>query len=150
MIGLWLKALLASRAGRLAGAVLGVGLTVALIAAVGTFTVSASRSMTARAIAGLPVDWQVALPAGSDPAPVVAALDRAAPHTALATVGYADAAGLRATTGRTEQTTGPGKGRGAAVRLCTKRFPARSRCCWARRTALAGAADGGEPPCRGR
>ena len=109
MIRLWLKALLASRSGRLAGAVLGVGLTVALIAAIGTFTVSASRSMTARAIAGLPVDWQVALPAGSNAAPVIAATRSAAAVSALAVVGYADASGFKATTSATEQTTGPGQ-----------------------------------------
>lgn len=109
MIGLWLRSLLASRSGRLAGAVLGISLTVALIVAIGTFTVSASRSMTASAIASLPVDWQVALPAGSDPAAAIAGTKQATSVSALATVGYADATGFKAITGQTEQTTGPGK-----------------------------------------
>ena len=109
MIGLWVRGLLAGRSGRLFGAIAGVALTVALIVVIGTFTVTASRSMTARAIAGIPVDWQIALLPGADPATVGKALAQATPTAAVATVGYADAAGFKATTGQTEQTTGPGK-----------------------------------------
>lgn len=109
MIGLWFRGLLAGRTGRLSGAIGGVALTVALIVVIGTFTVSASRSMTAHAIAGLPIDWQVALLPGADPGSVRKAVTQAAPIAAVATVGYADAAGFKATTGPTEQTTGPGK-----------------------------------------
>ncbi|MGH7107319.1 MAG: ABC transporter permease, partial [Acetobacteraceae bacterium] len=109
MIGLWIHGLLAGRSGRLLGAMAGVALTVALIIAIGTFTVTASRSMTARAIAGLPVDWQLALLPGTDPASVEQALAKATKLSAVATVGYADSAGFTATTGQTVQTTGPGK-----------------------------------------
>jgi putative ABC transport system permease protein len=109
MIALWMHGLLAGRSGRLLGAIAGVALTVALIVVIGTFTVSASRSMTAHAITGLPVDWQLALLPGTSPASVREALAQAAPTEAVATVGYADIAGFKATTGQTEQTTGLGK-----------------------------------------
>ena len=109
MIRLWVRGLLTGGSGRLFGAIAGVALTVGLIAVIGTFTVTASRSMTVRAIAGLPVDWQVAMRPGADPASVQKALAQAAPIATVATVGYADSAGFKATTGQTEQTTGPGK-----------------------------------------
>ena len=109
MIALWMRGLLAGRSGRLLGAVAGVGLTIGLIVAIGAFTVSASRTMTRRAIAGVPVDWQIELRDGGAAGAVVKALAASAPFTDLRTVGYADSAGLRAVTGETEQTTGPGK-----------------------------------------
>lgn len=109
MIGLWARNLLGARRGRLFGAMLGVGLTVGLIVAVGSFTASASRTMTARAIAGVPVDWQIELLPGADAAQVSEALKNAAPYTDLAITGYAEVAGFKATTGQTEQATGAGK-----------------------------------------
>ena len=62
---LWLKGLLAYRSGRLLGAIIGVALTVALLAAIGVFIASSSASMTQRAAADVPVDWQVQLSPGS-------------------------------------------------------------------------------------
>jgi putative ABC transport system permease protein len=112
MIGIWIRGLLGSRRGRLLGAMLGVGLTIGLIVAIGSFTVAASGTMTTRAIASVPVDWQIELLPGANPAAVTAALDKAAPRTAVAPAGYADAAGFKATTGQTEQVTGPGKALG--------------------------------------
>ncbi len=109
MIALWMRGMLAGRSGRLLGAIAGVGLTIALIVAIGTFTVSASRTMTQRAIAGVPVDWQVELQPGTDADEVLKAMAAAAPYTELRTVSYANAAGFQAVTGQTEQTTGPGK-----------------------------------------
>jgi len=109
MIALWMRGLVAGRSGRLFGAMAGVGLTIALIVAIGTFNVSASRSMTQRAIAGVPVDWQVELRAGADAAEVTKALAGATPVTDVRTVSYGRSTGLRARTGETEQTTGPGR-----------------------------------------
>ena len=109
MIGLWFKGLLARRSGRLLGAMAGVALTVALLAAIGAFIVSASASMTQHAIAGVPVDWQIQLVPGTDPQTVQQALGKASRYTALQRVGYADTAGFTARTGSTVQTTGPGK-----------------------------------------
>ncbi len=106
---LWLKGLLAHRAGRLLGVLVGVALTVTLLVSLAAFIAASAASMTGRAIAEIPVDWQVQLVPGTDPATVVAALGQAVPTTAQEPVGYADAAGLAATTGGTVQTTGPGK-----------------------------------------
>jgi putative ABC transport system permease protein len=50
---LWLKGLLAHRSGRLLGAIVGVALTVALLASIGVFIASSSASMTQRAAAQL-------------------------------------------------------------------------------------------------
>ena len=65
--------------------------------------------MTAHAIAGLPVDWQVQLVPGADPRQVADAVGKATPTAALQRVGYADVAGFKARTGGTVQTTAAGK-----------------------------------------
>ena len=109
MIGLWLRGMVAGRSGRLLGSILGVGLTIALIVSIGTFTINASRTMTQRAIAGVPVDWQVELQPGADNAGVVKALMAAAAYTDLRVVTYAGVPGFQAVTGSTEQTTAHGK-----------------------------------------
>ncbi|MDE2462288.1 MAG: ABC transporter permease [Alphaproteobacteria bacterium] len=109
MIWIWIRGLIGSRQGRLFGAMAGVGITVGLIVAIGTFTASASRGMTARAIAGVPVDWQIEFLPGADRAAILADLNQAAHPTASAMVGYAAVAGFKATTGQTEQSTGVGK-----------------------------------------
>ncbi|MDE2333717.1 MAG: ABC transporter permease [Rhodospirillales bacterium] len=101
---------------------LGVGITVGLIIAIGTFIASASRGMTGRAIAGVPVDWQVELLPGADQARVAAALQRASSQSAYAPVGYATVPGFKATTGQTEQTTGAGNVLGLPPRYRTD-FP---------------------------
>jgi putative ABC transport system permease protein len=94
--------------------VIGVALTVALLASIGSFTVSSAASMTARAISGVPVDWQVQLAPGADTRAVSTALSHATHYTALQTVGYADSSGFSASSGGTVQTTGPGKVLGLA------------------------------------
>lgn len=109
MIRLWLKGLLGAQSGRLMGAVAGVALTVGLLGALGAFIVASSDSMTRRAVAGVPVDWQVLIAPGADVSAVTKAIGDAAAFTALQPVGYADTAGFSATTGDTSQTTGPGK-----------------------------------------
>ena len=106
---LWLKGLLARRSARLLGAAAGVMVTVALLGSVGSFIASSSASMTRRALADVPVDWQIQLAPGAEAAAVTAALGQATPYQALAQVGYADVAGLSATANGTVQTTGPAK-----------------------------------------
>lgn len=106
---LWLRGLLTSRSGRLLGAIAGVALTVALLASLGVFITSSSASMTERAAADVPVDWQVQLTPGTDPHTVVDAMSKSTPSTAVEQVGYANTAGFTANAGGTLQTTGPGK-----------------------------------------
>lgn len=109
MIGLWLKGLVLARSGRLIVAMFGLALTVALLAALGAFIVASSESMARRAVAGVPVDWQVLVTPGANPANVVDAISKATSYRALQQVGYAATAGFSAVTGNTSQTTGPGK-----------------------------------------
>jgi putative ABC transport system permease protein len=109
MIRLWLKSIFVGHSGRLVGAAVGLALPVALLASLGTFVIASSESMARRAVAKLPVDWQVLLVPGADPAPVIEAIGKAARYERLQSAGYADTEGFSATTGGTTQTTGPGK-----------------------------------------
>ena len=60
MLGLmWLRGLLAHRRARLLGSVLGIAIAVSLVASIGTFLSASTAAMTERAIAGVPIDWQV-------------------------------------------------------------------------------------------
>jgi len=106
---LWLKGLLARRSARLLGAIVGVALTVAILASIGAFIASSAGSMTQRALSDVPVDWQVQYSTSTDVNTITAAIGKATAYTALEEVGYADSAGLTANTSGTVQTTGPGK-----------------------------------------
>lgn len=123
---LWLRGLLTRRSGRLLGAVAGVMLTVALLASIGVFVAVSAASMTQRAVADVPVDWQVQLTPGTDVQGVIDSLGQATPYTGVAPVGYADAAGFTASSSGTVQTTGPGKVLGLTSRY-QQQFPAELR-----------------------
>jgi putative ABC transport system permease protein len=105
----WLWGLLKRRTIRLAGAVAGVAIAVALLGSLGAFFAASKAHMTERAAAGVIVDWQVQLAPGTNLASagqVIAAspgVQRSLP------VGYAATTGLTASAGGTVQTTGPGK-----------------------------------------
>ena len=106
MIGLWLRHVFGGRAGRLLGSVLGIALTVAFLAALGTFIATSAQTMTRRAMANVPIDLQVLLAPSADSRRIVDAIRQATPVVATADVGYAAVTGLSATTGGTTQTTG--------------------------------------------
>lgn len=130
----WLRGVLTHRLGRLLAAICGVGLTIAFLASLATFIVSGSASLTRRAIADVPVDWQLQLNPGTDLSATKAALGQATAYSALEQVGYAGVDGFSASTGGTVQTTGAGKalGLGPGYR---ETFPAEVR-------QLVGAAEG--------
>jgi putative ABC transport system permease protein len=109
MIVLWLRGLLRERGAWLVGGIAGLALTVAFLAALGTFVTSSAQTMARRAVAGVPVDWQVLLAPTAETALVLHALGEAAPSSVIQAVGYADTSGFAARTGETVQTTGPGK-----------------------------------------
>ena len=123
---LWLKGLVKRRPVRLLGTVSGIALTVALLMSLAAFIVSGSASMTRRAVATVPVDWQVQLTPDTAPKTVLAALQQATPVQTTAQVGYAQTAGLEARTGGTVQTTGPGKVLGLPQDYLAK-FPSQVR-----------------------
>jgi putative ABC transport system permease protein len=110
VIGTWWRGLVRRRAARLAAAAAGIAVAVALLASLGAFLTGAQASMTLRATGTVPVDWQVEVQPGGDPAAVLDAV-RAAPGTLHAEqVGFGRADGLSASTARasgtTTQTTG--------------------------------------------
>src|SRR5207237_5157109 len=85
-----------------------VGLAVLLLASLCAFFAASKSRMTQQASAGVPVGWQVQLAGGADPTAALKTVDAATGVVAARPVGYADAAGFRATTGQSVQTTGSG------------------------------------------
>ncbi|PZR58568.1 MAG: ABC transporter permease [Candidatus Meridianibacter frigidus] len=105
----WLRGILSSLSGRLLGAIAGVALTIALLAALGAFTASSAASMTKQAIANVSVDWQLLVNHGADIAAVKKAVATATPFTAMQQVEYASVPGFELQSRGTTQTTGAGK-----------------------------------------
>ena len=105
----WLSGLLRHRAARLAGSVLGVAMTVALLGSLGVFFAASKAQMTKQAAAGVVVDWQVQLAPGANAASAGRAIAAAPGVVKSLPVGYASTTGLTATAGGTTQVTGPGK-----------------------------------------
>ena len=108
MIGIWIAGVLAHRTPRLLLMGGGVALAVALVGMIGLFAASSAETMTRRAIAGVPVDWQVAVAADADPAAVTTLLRHTVASTAIETVGYARVDAFEAVADGTTQTTGAG------------------------------------------
>ena len=97
----WLTGLLRHRAARLAGSVLGVAMTVALLGSLGVFFAASKAQMTKQALAGVVVDWQVQLAPGADAASAGRAIAAAPGVVKSLPVGYASTTGLTATAGGT-------------------------------------------------
>jgi len=126
LLRLWTFGLLRARFGSLLGAAGGVALAVALLASLGAFVRASTASMTARAIAAIPVDWQIQLLVGADRVVIEDAVRKAASVRKAEWVGYADVKGLEAATGGTVQLTGPGQVLGLAPSYVAS-FPAQFR-----------------------
>src|SRR4051812_12842715 len=107
MVRLWVSGLAWSRSGCLLGTIAGVALAVALLASLGTFLGTSAVSMTARAIASIPVDWQVQMLPGANPNQAEEAARNAAPILKAQRAGFADVTGLEAVPGGSAQATGP-------------------------------------------
>jgi len=105
----WVFAIIRCRFGRVAGASLGVALTVALSATLGFFLASSSATMTTRAVDSVPIDWQIEMTPGANPVALKDAIVKAENVSAINQVLYAQSPGFRASTGNTVQTTGAGK-----------------------------------------
>jgi putative ABC transport system permease protein len=105
----WLGGLLAHRRGRILATALGVGVGVALLASIGTFLSASTSKMTARAGAGVAVDWQVQGAKGADAAKLLRQVRSFAGVIAAQPVAIADTTGLQTTTGASTQQTGPGR-----------------------------------------
>lgn len=109
MIGLWLSGILKRRTARIAGLAAGVTLTVALLSTLALFLAESGASMTRRAVADVPIDWQVEAVPSADHQAIVEAIRKAAPIFLMHQVQYAQADGFEAQTSDTTQETGPGK-----------------------------------------
>ena len=109
MILVWLRGLIGTQSARLLAASSGIALTIALLAAIGTFVSSGSAQMTKQAIADIPVDWQVELNPTADARAVADAIAKATPYTTLQSVWYAGVSGFSLSKNGATQTTGAGK-----------------------------------------
>ena len=108
MLKTWMTGLLRQRGVQMAMAYSGVALAIALVALIGVFSISSSRTMTTRALAQVPVDWQVELRQPAADASVQAAIRAVPGVTAVQRTGYADVASFEASTAGTTQATGAG------------------------------------------
>ena len=106
---IWLWGLLKRRPVRLAGAVAGVAVAVALLGSLGAFFAASKAHMTRQAAAGVIVDWQVQMAPGSNLASAARVIAATPGVTRSLPVGYAPTTGLTASAGGTVQTTGPGQ-----------------------------------------
>lgn len=122
----WLSGLVRRRYGRMLPAVLGVSLTIALLAILGIFINASAATMTRRALGDVPVDWQIELVPGADVAAVEQQLNKSARVRTVDPVGYANVSGFTAKSGGTTQTTGEGKVLGITPTYW-KDFPAQLR-----------------------
>src|SRR5271166_1310962 len=118
----WLRSLIRVAPGRTLATASGIALAVAFAATLAIFVISASYTMTARAVANVPVDWQVELAPGIDRGAVETALDQAGVAKLVRSVEYAKVDLFTATTGDTQQVTGPGQAIGIAPDYLTA-FP---------------------------
>ena len=118
----WLRSLIRVAPGRTLATAAGIALAVAFAATLAIFVISASYTMTARAVANVPVDWQVELAPGIDRRAAETALDQAGVAKLVRSVEYAKVDGFTATTGDTQQVTGPGQAIGIAPDYLTA-FP---------------------------
>lgn len=102
----WVAGLVRRHPTRLVGAMIGVGLALALLACLGSFVDSSVKTMTGRTISGLPIDWQILLNSRADEKVVRAAVNETDSEAQMETIQYADVPGFVAKTGETVQTTG--------------------------------------------
>jgi putative ABC transport system permease protein len=105
----WLWGLLKRRPVRLAGAVAGVAVAVALLGSLGAFFAASKAHMTRQAAAGVIVDWQVQIAPGASLASATRMIAATPGVIRSMPVGYAPTTGLTASAGGTVQTTGPGQ-----------------------------------------
>ncbi len=102
----YVLSLVRRRATETVAAALAIAITVAYLACLGSFVTQSRSQLTNRAAARIPVDWQVQVTAGGDPAAVAAALNAVPDLIGQRPVDYAKVPGLRATSTSGTRTTG--------------------------------------------
>jgi putative ABC transport system permease protein len=104
----WVRGLLVRRRGRLVSIAAGVAVAVALLASIGAFLSGSTAAMTERAVARVPLDWQVEGQTGSNPAKLLSAVQHFPSVKTALPVSYADTTGFSATANGTATKAGPG------------------------------------------
>jgi putative ABC transport system permease protein len=122
----WVQGLLLRNSVRMWGSILGVALTVALLASLGAFITSSDSVMTDRAVKDVPVDWQILLSHPSDKDKVIQAVQDTTAFHSLSQVFYANTSGFSAAAGGTTQTTGAGQVLGVSPEY-SRLFPSQIR-----------------------
>jgi len=89
-----------------AAAAMAVALTVAFLASLGSFITSTGSRLTQRASARVPIDWQVQITPGSDPAEAARVLQTVPGLLGSRAVDYAKVRGLQSTSAAGTRTTG--------------------------------------------
>jgi putative ABC transport system permease protein len=105
----WLTGLIRRRPARLAGTAIGVALAVAFFGSLGAFFAASKAHMTKQASVGVPVDWQVQVAAGTNPAQATRAISATPGALRSLPVEYGNTPGFSANTAGSVQTTGSGK-----------------------------------------
>ncbi|MDX6206014.1 MAG: putative transport system permease protein [Frankiales bacterium] len=106
MTGRYVLSALRRRGAETAAAAVAVAMTVALLAALGSFVAQTGSRLTLLAAARVPVDWQVQVAPGGDEAAALAALKGVPGLVGARTVDYAKVAGLQSTSDTGTRTTG--------------------------------------------
>jgi putative ABC transport system permease protein len=100
MVGLlWLRGLLQHRRARVFGAVVGIAIAVSLVASIGAFLSGSTAAMTQRAIAGVPLDWQIQTRQGTQPGSLLPTVRAYPPIRAALPVAFFRTSGATATAG---------------------------------------------------
>src|ERR1700694_4163363 len=85
MIVSWMKGIAAHRSRQLLLSAAGIAVATTLIGVIGVFATSSAQTMTRRAVAGVPVDWKIALGNAADPATLQQILSKSVAITAVQT-----------------------------------------------------------------
>ena len=104
----WLTGLLRRRPGRIVATTLGVAVAVSLMASIGAFLSGSTAAMTQRAVAQVPLDWQVQAQPGADPKALLRAVSRYPGVRSALPVAYAQTAGYSASSHGVVNSAGPG------------------------------------------
>ena len=106
MIGRYVFSGLRRRPTEAIAAAFAIALTVAFLASLGSFLSQTGSKLTVRAASRVPVDWQVQVTPGSDPAAAASALAGVSGLVGFRPVDYARVPGLRSASSTGTQTTG--------------------------------------------
>ncbi|HST17356.1 MAG TPA: FtsX-like permease family protein [Gaiellaceae bacterium] len=104
----WLAGLLRRRPGRIVATTVGVAVAVSLMASIGVFLSGSTAAMTERAVAQVPLDWQVQAQPGANADTLLHTISRYPGVRSALPVAYAETAGYTASAHGVVNTAGAG------------------------------------------